>query len=408
MKHIKYLLVLLVTFGLLTSCIKDKQDPPMNHIPVGKVCTIKEVIEKGNGFVFDSAASVYATVTMDESNGNLNKVVYIQDSTAGMSLTFSEKTNLKQGNYLRINLNGLAVSDYNGMFTLKTVDEAANVVLISEGHHIQPKQVSISDIMTGNYNAQIVELMNVEFQDTTVKWADATGLSTENRTLQDCFDNTIIARTSGYATFADKTVPSGKGSLVAIAGVYGSTYQLYVRNLSEVKMNEPRCGNLQPIFTETFGTSQGSFTIHNVELPSSLSYVWKFSSSYGMVASAYVNSTDHAAESWLVSPAIDISRATVAGFSFDHAINYLDNFAMVSEICAVMVSTDFTNDVASATWTQIMPAYPSSGSWAFNSSGTINLTDFVGSQSLRIAFKYKSITGDAPTWEIKNVIVVSD
>ncbi|MDD4848854.1 MAG: DUF5689 domain-containing protein [Bacteroidales bacterium] len=407
MKNFKYIFIALVSISvLLTSCLK-KEDPPMNHIPVGTVYTVEEVIAFGNGYVFDSAASMYATVTMDEANGNLNKIIYVQDSTAGISLTLPDNdSHLRQGDFLRINLNGLSLSDNNGMFTLKTVDAATNVIVISHGQMVEPKVVTITDITTGNYNAQIIQLVNVEFQDTTAKWSDAVGLSTQNRTLQDCYGNTIITRTSGYATFADEILPSGKGSLVAIAGVYGTTYQLYVRSLDEVSMDGERCN----VYLESFAQGQGGFSIQDVELPSVASYIWSHDASYVcMKASCYIGNSDHAGESWLISPSFDFSRATVVELSFDHAINYLDDFAHVADFCSVMISVDYSNDNPNtATWEQLLPVYPNSGGWTFYNSGTIDISKYATNSNVHFAFKYKSIQGDAPTWEINNVNVLSD
>lgn len=409
MNNLKYIFTtLLTTLVLISGCIKQKQDPPKNNIPIGTVFTVQDVINLGNGYIFEDTASMYAIVTMDESNGNLNKVIYVQDSTAGISLTFPDnKSNLKEGYYLRISLNGLTVSDNNGMFTLKTLDAASNVIIISKGNTIAPKQVSISDVMTGNYNGQIVELINIEFQDTTVNWSDPIGLSTQNRTLQDCSGNTIIVRTSGYATFAGLKLPKGNGSLVAIAGVYGSTYQMYVRSLTEVDMTGARCVD-RILLSETFALGQGNFSIVNVVLPSQASYVWSHDATYVcMKASCYIGGFDYASDSWLISPPIDFSRVTNANLTFEQAINHLDNFAAVADICQVLVSSNYiSGDPTSSTWTALDLNYPSSGSWTFISSGSINLSSVAHQDIVRIAFRYKSVQGDAPTWEVKNVSVV--
>lgn len=406
-KHTYFYIAMCSITLFIAGCLK-KENPPMNQIPIGTVYTLKEVIAFGNGHVFDSAASVYATVTMDESNGNLNKIIYVQDTTAGISLTLpNNDSHLKQGDDIRINLNGLTLFDNNGMFTLKTVNATSNIILISQGHEITPKVVTISDIQTGKYNAQLVQLVDVEFQDTTVKWADPVGLSTQNRDLQDCSSNTIVTRTSGYATFANEKVPSGNGSLVAIVGVYKGTYQLYVRGLKEVDMNGERCEE-RIILQETFADGKGDFTIQNVLIPSVASYVWNHDKQYKcMKASCFVSGTDHASESWLISPALDFSRIASATLTFDHAINYLDHLSEVSNYCSILVSSDYKNgNPNEATWTQLTPVYPSNNSWNFIPSGIIDLSSVAHQEMVYIAFRYTSIQGDAPTWEIKNISVV--
>jgi len=76
------------------------------------------------------------------------------------------------------------------------------------------------------------------------------------------------------------------------------------------------------LYSESFATSQGDFTIENVEL-GTLSYVWKWNSynsdSY-MKASAY-NKTCIAADSYLVSPLFDATKASEMVLTFDHAVN---------------------------------------------------------------------------------------
>ena len=78
------------------------------------------------------------------------------------------------------------------------------------------------------------------------------------------------------------------------------------------------------IFSESFATSQGSFTIDDVNLPEGLSYVWKNDNNYGyMKASAFVSGTGYAAESWLISPEIDLTAQTGnVTLTFEHATNF--------------------------------------------------------------------------------------
>ena len=90
-------------------------------------------------------------------------------------------------------------------------------------------------------------------------------------------------------------------------------------------------GGTQPggetvVLDESFATGQGSFTIGNKQLPNGEgSFVWNlgsFNDDKFMKASAYINDTKYASESWLVSPLVDLSQATTATLTFDHAHNY--------------------------------------------------------------------------------------
>ncbi|MCB0578630.1 MAG: hypothetical protein KDD10_04900, partial [Phaeodactylibacter sp.] len=89
----------------------------------------------------------------------------------------------------------------------------------------------------------LVKLENVEFlfSETGLTFADVVGQQTLNRTIQDCDGNTIIVRTSGFATFAGDTIPSGNGSIVAVYSVFRNDQQLFIRERADIQMEGVRC-----------------------------------------------------------------------------------------------------------------------------------------------------------------------
>ena len=154
------------------------------------------------------------------------------------------------------------------------------------------------------------------------------------------------------------------------------------------------------IFSETFTNGQGEFTIQDVVLPEELTYVWQHDANYScMKASAYVGQA-YAAESWLVSPAIDLMNYSTATLKFDQAVNY----ASPQGALAVMVSANYNGDVNAATWTELnLSQWPAGNNWTFINS-TVDLAEFAG-QRVTIAFKYTSDTSASATWEVKNFVV---
>ncbi|MBQ5843665.1 MAG: choice-of-anchor J domain-containing protein, partial [Alistipes sp.] len=150
-------------------------------------------------------------------------------------------------------------------------------------------------------------------------------------------------------------------------------------------------------YTESFKTSQGDFTINDVEL-GSLSYVWKHSTyndSGYMKASAFKTAAV-ASESWLISPAISLSDATSPVVTFSHAHKFAGT---PSNELTLWVSA---NDGA---WEQLtIPTYSSNADWTFVESGEISLAKYVGS-TIKVAFKYVSSTSAAATWEVKDFSV---
>jgi len=149
------------------------------------------------------------------------------------------------------------------------------------------------------------------------------------------------------------------------------------------------------IFKEGFTKDIGTFTQQQVVG----TYLWYWGNYNGgcMQANAY---NKGACESWLVSPAIDLTNRTNPKLAFDHAVNYGTGLA-VTDLTGAYVSTDYTNDVTKATWTKLSFTYPTTYSFTFLNSGKIDLTAY-SNKKITLAFKYVS-TGTALAWEISNI-----
>lgn len=165
-------------------------------------------------------------------------------------------------------------------------------------------------------------------------------------------------------------------------------------------------GGTQPggetvVLDESFATGQGSFTIDNKQLPNGEgSFVWNlgsFNDDKFMKASAYIGGTKYASESWLVSPLVDLSQATTATLTFDHAHNYAGTAEEEFTLWATETSAD--------NWQQL--TIDKYGSGFKFTTATIDLSAYAG-KTIKFAFKYISTTDAAGTWEIKNVKVVAN
>ena len=118
-----------------------------------------------------------------------------------------------------------------------------------------------------------------------------------------------------------------------------------------------------------------------------------------MKASAYVSGQNYAAESWLVSPTIDLSNANAATLKFDQAVNYASPDGL-----SVMVSTDYAGEVLQCTWTELdLNQWPAGNNWTFINS-IADLSQYAG-QRVTIGFKYTSNANVSATWEVKNLMV---
>lgn len=147
----------------------------------------------------------------------------------------------------------------------------------------------------------------------------------------------------------------------------------------------------------TFDSGDEGFTIKNISLSGSLTYVWKYdATNHYMKAGAYAGGKNNAAQSMIISPAFSLEGLTNATLTFDQAAKYLLNAA---DELQVLASTDGNN------WTKLIPsAYPNGKDWTFINT-TCDMTAFAGKKTVYVAFQYTSTENAAPTWEVKNVVV---
>ncbi len=156
---------------------------------------------------------------------------------------------------------------------------------------------------------------------------------------------------------------------------------------------------------ETFATDFGAFTTQETVG----NYPWIIDYSCAKVTGyESASKVNNAAESWLVSPAVDLTSETEAYIAFDYVIRYTES-GKVAEHNQLLISDNFTGDVATATWTVInYNPQENTVDWTFSNSGKIAVpAEFIGKANVTIAFKYTSTETKAGTWEVKNVVVAS-
>lgn len=153
----------------------------------------------------------------------------------------------------------------------------------------------------------------------------------------------------------------------------------------------------EAIFSETFAESLGGFTINNVSIDPGMgsTEVWAYNSYKYAQATSYINSVNYAAESWLISPAIDLTQVSAATLTFDYLARY---FNTLSENVTVWV-TDATNE----SWEQLDVELQECNDWNFVKSGDIDLSTYKG-KSVKIGFKY-DCDEKAGTFRLKNFLI---
>ena len=157
------------------------------------------------------------------------------------------------------------------------------------------------------------------------------------------------------------------------------------------------------IYEQSFASSLGSFTQSTNE--QNVNWIIDYNSA---CISGYdkASSTRHAAENYLVSPAIDLTGKESAYLSVNYAIGYM--VTNVADEChKIFVSTDYAGDVSKATWTELefTPQGSTSGSFVFVEENIDLPATVMGKSKVYVAFRYKSTETEASTWEVKSMSV---
>jgi len=399
------MMLALVVLGV--GCKKELDSPPIRTLPVGSVITIAELkaMYTNAPVHFETAMSLYAIVTADENDGNFYKNISVQDHTGGITLRLLNSGGLYIGDSIRIYLPGTVLSPYNSLMQLDSVDVDNNTVKQATLVHVEPLVVNISDLDPVTMQSMLIRLDSVEFQVADAAggtWADPVTQAYGEKYLEDCDLNQVMVRTSGYSNYAGQALPQGRGSILCIMGVYGTTIQLSARRMSDVHLDGPRCpGQELPFFFKNFedgSLTSGGWTEQDVS--GTINWIADAFSGYnfGRVTN-FVGGANQACETWYISPSIDLTPTTNPMLSFRTACNY------AGPDLQVLVSTNYTSGApGTATWTALSVAL-SPGSWTWTGSGDVSLVPYIGS-NVHFAYKYIGSNSDGKNYEVDDIKIV--
>lgn len=361
---------------------------------------------------------IKARVTANDETGNHYKYVYVEDATGGIKIKIN-KTNLYQddrfivGKEIIISVKDMYINNVSGEIQL------GGIYLGSFGNiedfdmykyffrtsspiiSITPTEKTITSLTTSDVGKWI-KIKDLEFIDSDLGKAYAV-TTTTNRTLKDCSGNTIILRTSNFATFASREIDGGKGDVIGILSIFNGTYQLWISNLLGADLDNNRCDGTVPpttVFAEDFS---GGLTNNWTAVSVTGAQVWgtaTFGNPAPCAAISGFASGNQTNEDWLVSKAINLNGYTKGTLTFESDGRYTGN------ALEVYATNNYTGNVSTTTWTQLPATFDTNmnawGPWV--SSGSVNLNAFAGG-NVYIAFKYTSTTSAASSWELDNVII---
>lgn len=424
---------LLAAFAILlsaTSCVGDYEMPdlpaPSYDGPEANI-TIAEYRNRfgsaPSGTLIEDDLILRAVVTGDDEGGNIYKQLIIEDGTGGISVQVDANNLFNTyhvGQEIYLDLNGLYTSIYGGELQIgyangdripsDTFDEHAHRNGWPHPESVEPK--AFTDLSELNNDVQgnvftLVRLDSVYFLNGgEAQFAPVQGEYGQEY-LSDRYGNQLLVRTSGYSNFRTETLPVGYGKVMGILGRYNGTWQLTIRTIDDVygfdgkpvdgTGGDTPSDDLTTIFSETFESSQGDFTIEDKHLGTGISYVWTHDSEYGyMKASAFAGSSVES-ESWLISPVVDLTGATNCQLSFTHVGNFFKG--------TMPDNAKVWGRAEGGTWTELtIDKYPASDSWDSDVTGTVDLSQFDG-QRMQFAFVYTSSSSVAGTWEVEDIEV---
>ena len=404
MKKINFALVILGCLFAFSACDKNWEAnefevPTYTGEPANK--TIQDIIN-----VYTSAGHmdsichagetfiVKATVVSSDEGGNFYKQMVVQDETGAIQIQINRSGlchTYPVGQTVYINCQGLVVDNYHGVYQIGWIYQGSvgridgnflDQYLFKDG---LPQEVTPIDIyseadITSDIVCKLVRIHNCTFPAEWVGEPWSVETATTSRAIATINGNSVndlVVRTSNYSKFRKALIPGGSGDLVGILSVYGSTYQLMLRTIDDVKA----FGSIQEVFGMSFnGAANCTYTGD-----------WFAYDNY----MAHRNVSE-ACNDWLVSD--DIPAATINGSTLYVNQNLINADAMVNQYFTICYTTNYTGDPNTTTWTNL-PYTISTDDFYNAETGVIDGL----SGNVRIAFHYNTPGAYNGRWCIRSL-----
>ena len=261
---LKTLFILLAAF-IVSACVHDdKYDTPnLDGVDCGELTaniTMAAVKAMPSNTEITDDLVVEGYVSSSDETGNIYKYIYLQDDaknpTQGLVLSVNQVSNYTrypQGAKVYVKLKGLAITTYGGQKQIgalvngvygRVPERLVNKHILrscSEKEVIVPKVMKLSEMVTATDNliGALIQVDDAEFTSAVLCSPYAPQGATVDRPIADPSTNTTrIVRNSGFASFTNKLLPSGKGKFVGIYSKFNSTYQMYIVRDTDLEMNK--------------------------------------------------------------------------------------------------------------------------------------------------------------------------
>lgn len=295
MKLLRNISLPLIASLALFACERDYDAPlltepeytgPAANITISELRTQNAAATQDVPIIITQDQVLKAIITGNDESGNIFKKIYLQDETGAIEMEVDQSSVYNYypvGQTVYVDLNGLSISVYGDeqqlghpegyLYRTPWEDFEKHVSKDGWANPENAKPVVIDDISTinaapDNYKFKLVQFTGVTFQNGGKGiFAPEDGYGEEN--ITDSHGNTIMIRTSNYASFAGNKLPEGKGNVTGILGRFRGTWQLTLRTANDVSdftgSNEEggNEGGETPsgetvLFQESFGTPEKS------------------------------------------------------------------------------------------------------------------------------------------------------
>lgn len=164
--------------------------------------------------------------------------VYVQDETAGIMIRFSGSAKELNtfGKQLEIDLSGQKIGYYQTAMQINNVP-LENAVLLNDGEviDVEPKSISVQDLIDNTYESQYVAVQNVQVAEKDLGKNFVEGDSYTSITFEDAEGNDFVVFSTNYSdALKDTKVPEGSGVLEGIASINKSNPQIILTQLSDI------------------------------------------------------------------------------------------------------------------------------------------------------------------------------
>lgn len=197
-------------------------------------------------------------VNASDSCGNVYKKIYFQDleGTTGLELVVDGSSLYKicnVGQEIFVECKGLYVGNYEGYTAIGTPFAKSNgdltigrmPLFLAKEHIFKQGRRDVSKVKIQTINSlseltpdmvdRVITIKNIYFTGGGKDvFADKTSQYPTSREISDLKGIKSLVYTSAYATFSQKTLPKGMGSITCVATKYGSTWQLLIRDYNDV------------------------------------------------------------------------------------------------------------------------------------------------------------------------------